>query len=33
MENFAAWHILIDQSLGNPDLELYTNSSSFVKNV
>jgi ribonuclease HI len=32
MENYAAQPDLTDGPLKNPDLELYTNSSSFVKN-
>jgi hypothetical protein len=32
MENCAAQPDLIDQPLENPDVELYSNSSSFVKN-
>jgi hypothetical protein len=32
MENYAAWPDLTDQPLKNPDLELYTGGSSFVKN-
>jgi hypothetical protein len=32
MENYAARPDLTDQPLKNPDLELYTDGSSFVKN-
>jgi hypothetical protein len=32
MENYAAQPDLTDQPLKNPDLELYTDSSNFVKN-
>jgi ribonuclease HI len=32
MENYAAQPDLTEQHLGNPDLELYTDSSSIVKN-
>jgi hypothetical protein len=32
VENYAAQPDLTDQPLKNPDLELYTDSSSFVKN-
>jgi ribonuclease HI len=32
MENYAAWPDLTDQFLKNPDLKLYTDGSSFVKN-
>jgi ribonuclease HI len=32
MENYAAWPDLTDRPLKNPDLELYTDGSSFVKN-
>jgi hypothetical protein len=32
MENYAARPELTDQPLKNPDLELYTKGSSFVKN-
>jgi ribonuclease HI len=32
MENYAAQPDLTDQPLKSPDLELYTDSSSFVKN-
>jgi hypothetical protein len=32
MENYAAWPYLTDGPLKNPDLELYTDGSSFVKN-
>jgi hypothetical protein len=32
MENFAAQPDLTDQPLKNPDLELYSDGSSFVKN-
>jgi hypothetical protein len=32
MEIYAAWPDLTDWSLKNPDLELYTDDSSFVKN-
>jgi ribonuclease HI len=32
MENYATWPDLTDQALKNPDVELYTEGSSFVKN-
>jgi ribonuclease HI len=32
MENYAAWPDLTDRVLKDPDLELYTDGSSFVKN-
>jgi hypothetical protein len=32
MENYAVWPDLTDQPLKNPDLELYADGSSFVKN-
>jgi hypothetical protein len=32
MENYVAQHDLTDRPLTNPDLELYTDGSSFFKN-